>query len=187
MSANSANITARAGTDATDAKREAKLARDRKSSLAYYYAHKEELRPKRAAYQRRWRKANPERALELKRINCARHRDKLRARLKRYDELHPEVKKAGIKRYKAKAKLETLTHYGGGRAVCVQCGYSDLRALTIDHINGGGTKHRASIHGASLYTWLRKNEYPEGYQTLCMNCQLIKRVENGEHAKPDSN
>ncbi len=23
-------------------------------------------------------------------------------------------------------------------------------------------------------------DYPEGFQTLCMNCQFIKRFENGE-------
>jgi len=31
--------------------------------------------------------------------------------------------------------------------------------------------------GSRFYYWLRRQGYPEGYQTLCMNCQWIKRSE----------
>lgn len=83
-------------------------------------------------------------------------------------------------------KIEVLTHYGNGKLSCVKCGFDDIRVLSIDHINGDGAKHRRLILGASrtggsqLYHWLKKNNYPQGYQTLCMNCQWIKRVDNNE-------
>ena len=32
----------------------------------------------------------------------------------------------------------------------------------------------------NLYNWLIKNNFPSGFQTLCMNCQFIKREENRE-------
>lgn len=140
-----------------------------------------------AANMREWHRRNPEKAAAAKRRNYQGHRDTVRARLKRYDERHPEVKRAGIRRYKAKAKLETLTHYGDGRAVCISCGYTDLRALTIDHVNGGGRRHRMAINGANMYAWLRKRGYPEGYQTLCANCQMIKRMEEHEHGNRANN
>ena len=80
-------------------------------------------------------------------------------------------------------KEAVLMHYGGGQCVCVRCGFTDLRTLSIDHIEGGGTRERIkfSALGSQFYRRLQKNNYPDGYQTLCMNCQWIKRFENKEH------
>ena len=76
---------------------------------------------------------------------------------------------------------EILTHYGGGKLACVVCGEGRLACLSIDHINGGGTKHRKQMGGGSaFYCWLKKQNYPKGYQTLCMNCQFVKRFERRE-------
>jgi hypothetical protein len=70
-------------------------------------------------------------------------------------------------------KQGVLTHYGNGECACVWCGFKDIRALSIDHIHDNGRAHRREIH-RSLYNWLIDNDFPEGYQTLCMNCQFIK-------------
>jgi len=90
--------------------------------------------------------------------------------------------------------MDVLTHYSGGTPHCVgwngvECPShcTDIRCLTIDHINGGGNAHRklvAQKGSSSLYKWLRDNNYPEGFQTLCMNCQRIKVVENKEWGVP---
>jgi hypothetical protein len=68
---------------------------------------------------------------------------------------------------------------------CSRCGFSDRRALSIDHINGGGNEHRKKIKaaGTAFYVWLVRNKFPQGFQTLCMNCQFIKRHENHEAVK----
>ena len=102
-----------------------------------------------------YRAAHPEKALE----QWIHQRDRLRER-----------------------KIEVLTHYGNGRLACVRCGFTDLRALSIDHIEGRGNRHRQGKlrTSASFYAWLKKNNYLGGYQTLCMNCQFIKRDENNE-------
>ena len=73
-----------------------------------------------------------------------------------------------------KRKSLVLSHYGNGNLACVKCGFNDVRALSIDHINDNGTEHRKKI-GCNIYLWLITNEFPPGYQTLCMNCQFIKR------------
>jgi hypothetical protein len=66
-----------------------------------------------------------------------------------------------------------------GGPVCVRCGFNDVRALTIDHRNGGGTQHRRSVKSLwSIYKHVI--DHPEDYQVLCWNCNYIKRVENGE-------
>jgi hypothetical protein len=85
-----------------------------------------------------------------------------------------------------RVRIEILTHYGNGIAKCAMCGIEDMRVLTIDHINGGGKKHRESINkkaGHDFYKWLKDNAYPDGYQVLCANCQWIKRIENNEYKR----
>jgi hypothetical protein len=63
---------------------------------------------------------------------------------------------------------------------CCKCGFSDLRALAIDHKNGGGTKER-EVGGGYYAMVLRKVESGSGdYQLLCFNCNQIKKHENGE-------
>ena len=65
----------------------------------------------------------------------------------------------------------------GGKCVC--CGETIIEFLTIDHINGGGTKHRKEVVGGRLYDWLIKNNFPEGYQILCMNCNMAEGIFGG--------
>ena len=65
--------------------------------------------------------------------------------------------------------------------VCVQCGFSDARALNIDHVNGGGSKEGSAIGTDGIYRKILKMEHPENeYQILCCNCNWIKRHEHGE-------
>lgn len=81
------------------------------------------------------------------------------------------------------ARIEVLTHYGNGKLACVHCGFNDIRALSIDHIAGGGKQHERERRSTQLAQWLRKRGFPLGYQTLCMNCQFIKKLENKEQTK----
>ena len=74
----------------------------------------------------------------------------------------------GVRRLKA----EVLCHYSGGLLKCACCGDSHIEFLGIDHVDGGGTKHRIELgHGGGvLYRWLKRNGYPTGYRVLCINC-----------------
>ena len=123
-------------------------------SREYYLLHRDE----RLAYHAKYRNEN---------------RDKVRAASRKSNKL-----------LNLKEKVAALLYYGGGEMACVKCGFNDIRALSIDHIYGGGKAHNRSIHngklGGHFYHWLKKNDYPKGYQTLCMNCQWIKRSENNE-------
>lgn len=79
-------------------------------------------------------------------------------------------------------KFIVIAHYSNGTGICNRCNETDIRVLSIDHINGGGTQHKKTIKG-SFYRWLINNNFPSGYQVLCMNCQWRKRSENNEYAK----
>ena len=77
---------------------------------------------------------------------------------------------------KQKIRLEALKHYSGGKIKCVCCGEKEISFLAIDHINGGGTKMRRekNLAGYNLCAWLKKKNYPSGYQILCHNCNMAK-------------
>lgn len=118
------------------------------------------------------------------------YRDAHKKEWHEYNAIYRLTHKAEIKQQKAlhgyEYKVKTLTHYGNGRLACVRCGFADVRALSIDHIYGGGKEHMKVINktGSHFYRWLIMGNFPKGYQTLCFNCQWIKRAENGEYSHP---
>ncbi|MEV5468309.1 hypothetical protein AB0N37_22185 [Streptomyces griseoincarnatus] len=84
-------------------------------------------------------------------------------------------------------KLRSAALDAYGRA-CACCGETIERFLTIDHAANDGNVHRQRLGGSSSYVnrWLRDNEYPEGFQTLCSNCNAGRHVNGGEcpHVAP---
>ena len=77
------------------------------------------------------------------------------------------------KDYNARIRKEVLKHYSNGVMQCACCGEERYEFLCIDHINGGGTKHRRVIgYGGGLWQWLRSHGYPLGYRVLCYNCNF---------------
>ena len=129
----------------------------------YYHDHCVHIRELIAQNKR----DNPERVKEEHKRNWSRKRKYARAWLN-------------------KLRVEVLTYYGNGKCSCLQCGFSDIRALTLDHINNNGADDRRGKWGkfinggTSLYARLKKEGYPMGYQTLCYNCNLIKYREYRE-------
>jgi hypothetical protein len=63
-------------------------------------------------------------------------------------------------------------------AICARCGFTDIRALQIDHIKGNGKQDREKRGGNLLYHVLKDEK--DMYQILCANCNWIKRAEQGE-------
>jgi hypothetical protein len=80
-----------------------------------------------------------------------------------------QIKKMAL--YRKVLRTEVLNKYANGNIVCACCGEDKVEFLSLDHINGGGTKHRKLVGaGFKFFLWLRKNDYPEGYRILCHNC-----------------
>lgn len=86
---------------------------------------------------------------------------------------------------KTRLKLRTrvLAMYSTeGALQCAACGYKDIRALVLDHINGNGGCERSKIKGTcGIWRNALKSYRPDLYQVLCANCNAIKRIENEEH------
>lgn len=81
--------------------------------------------------------------------------------------------------YQERLKMEIFFIYSCGEMKCAYCGYDkNIDALSIDHINNNGYIQRKekNLNGFGFYKWLKSNNYPEGFQVLCRNCNWIKRT-----------
>lgn len=82
--------------------------------------------------------------------------------------------RAVLKHYR-KAREIVFDHYGWK---CECCGETIPQFLTIDHIDGGGCQHRKQV-GNQFYPWLKRAGFPEGYRTLCLNCNAGRQRNGG--------
>ncbi|MFM6944068.1 MAG: hypothetical protein ACKOXV_02165 [Bacteroidota bacterium] len=104
---------------------------------------------------------------EVKKAKAAEYREKNRQKLRDKQRL-----------YRRSLKQQVLDYYGNS---CKKCGYKDVRALQIDHINNNGAEERKSlgsqnVSGWRFYQYLIAKGLPDGYQTLCANCNMIKQL-----------
>jgi hypothetical protein len=123
-------------------------------------------RAKRQEYNRNYRRINP-------------GPERLRAR--RYREAHREKHIADERSRNRAVKLQVLTYYGPNWKLCCSwpgCEIEDPDMLTLDHVNNDGYYDRLENRGlgVKLYKILRRESYPDGYQTLCGNHQLKKEA-----------
>lgn len=103
--------------------------------------------------------------------------------LKNLDKYKANIKKQHDKNREKKIqervalKEKILTHYStSDTPQCVCCGIVGAVFLTIDHINGGGASHRREEKIKDFYWWLKREGFPEGFQTLCWNCNSAKHL-----------
>jgi len=75
-----------------------------------------------------------------------------------------------------KVKKEVLNYYSNGKMACDCCGENHYEFLSIDHIDGGGNKHRKKMGISNMCSWLKHNNYPTGYKVLCFNCNQAKSI-----------
>ena len=108
--------------------------------------------------------------------------EKVRERYRKYQLAHREYysktsvewakknrdkKRQSVRNWYKRVREDVLNHYGN---CCACCGENRKVFLAIDHINGGGNKHRKSLKTTNLAHWVQKNNYPKEYRILCHNC-----------------
>ena len=102
-----------------------------------------------------WNKAN--------RAKCA-------AATRRHYQRNKESKKQYARDQRDRLRRAALARYGN---ICACCGECDPAFLTIDHIVPAG-KRKSEYERKALYAWLKSQGYPDGFQTLCWNCNMAK-------------
>ena len=105
------------------------------------------------------KKRNPEKYRAIDKAWREKNIDHMKQYLKSYNHAREE-----------KVRKAVFAFYGGENPTCACCGEEHREFLTIDHIDGEGAKHRKEIGRGHLYDWLVKNNFPDGFRILCMNC-----------------
>lgn len=113
---------------------------------------------KNTEYHREYRSANPEKVREARKRRYARNKD-----------LDKQWRDNGLMRL----RHGVFQAYGG---VCIKCEESDEQLLIIRWIGEGTDPFKPVQGGGSIkrYRTLRDNKYPEGYVTLCHNCNALE-------------
>ena len=108
--------------------------------------------------------------------NKMRQRERRRIAQSKYRETHRDILSIRGKKYQQIRKINILAHYSpNGIPQCECCKEQRTVFLTIDHINGGGVRHRKGIgvgSGDAFYKWIVKNHYPPIFRILCFNCNF---------------
>ena len=68
-----------------------------------------------------------------------------------------------LKEKSNRIKEQVLDHYSH-KCQWEGCKITDSDMLQIDHIEGSGKKHKREIGRVTLYDWLIKNNFPEGFR-----------------------
>ena len=102
----------------------------------------------------------------------------------RYREKHREayrITSARNTRNSNRRRRIKLIDFLGGK--CIKCGFSDYRALQVDHTRGDGKKHREEEGNKFCYKLYKSvaEDTSGRFQLLCANCNWIRKSENNEN------
>lgn len=102
--------------------------------------------------------------------------------VKKWRLAHREHWNEYFRNYVRKQRIKAMEVIGQGIIKCRICGFDDIRALEIDHINGGGTiERRRNKTTTYSYKWYRMiitgKRSIQDLQILCGNCHNIKSYE----------
>ena len=104
-------------------------------------------------------------------------------RAKKMREYYNKNGKIIMKKQAIERRIKCLTHYSNGtmKCACPECYYHThdcpTEFLTIDHINPEYKPDKTGKNSRSRgvdYRWLIDNDFPEGFQILCWNCNCSK-------------
>jgi hypothetical protein len=153
---------------------ELKRQRNREASARYRERNREKFNQR----MRDWREANRSKDREHKREY--RNRKIATGTVGEVAALRA-AESAKTKRNQDRCRDEVYGAYGGYKCNC--CGETEQMFLSIDHVHNNGAEERKSGKykgsGSAFYAWLCKNNFPKGYQVLCMNCQVGKHKNGG--------
>lgn len=87
-------------------------------------------------------------------------------------------KTASNRNLRRRTKLIVLAYFG---QKCAHCTETDIRVLTLDHVNGDGNAHRKEVGDSSVRVWRdvakqieRDGKPARDCQLLCYNCHAKK-------------
>ena len=108
--------------------------------------------------------------------------EKAKASRRKYQKTHAkQLNKQKNKKHR-ELKYEVMKEFSKRQSnsnvpccACVKCREKEIKFLTIDHIHGRRLMgHSRELGGLRLYKWIIKNNFPDGLQVMCHNCNKAK-------------
>lgn len=134
---------------------------------------------------RRWRKANGEKWKKITHEYAKKTWWKYREAVSKWRIKNKDAVKKRARERVIEVKMKVYSHYSQGVPRCKCCGETEVKFLSVDHINNDGAKHRRTMRrgkkgggtgsGTQLYYWIIRNGFPKVFQILCLNCNFGKR------------
>jgi hypothetical protein len=90
-----------------------------------------------------------------------------------------EKKRESTNRRRRDIALEAFTHYSGGDPRCYCCGETQVLLLALDHIDGGGNKHRKELKVSHQSHWAKRNGWPAIFRVACHSCNMGAHLNGG--------
>lgn len=135
----------------------------------YYHNNIELEHQRRKKYHDSHREEINERHRMRYHANIETQRQRGRDKHKKYRERYNE----NSRERRGLAKKFVIAYYSDGKNCCNCCGQNIYEFLSVDHVNGGGYKHRLGVSG-DFYWWLVRQLFPDGFQILCFNCNCAR-------------
>ena len=98
----------------------------------------------------------------------------LNARARAFQARFPERRRAGQRKHREMLRQKVFAAYGGK---CACCGEARPQFLAIDHVAGGGNKHRRRekiFNPHMMRLFIVRAGFPSDFQLLCHNCNGAK-------------
>jgi len=136
-----------------------------------------------------WKRGHPESVRRGAKIYREKNRESIRNKNRIYnaerrkDQEFRSINNIKTKEWRINQRKLVLEHYGGTPPSCSCCGESIIEFLTVDHIDNDGAAHRRDnkiASGGQTYSWIIKNNFPPGFQILCMNCNFGRAHSEGK-------
>lgn len=88
-------------------------------------------------------------------------------------------KRVNTNRRRKEVLLEALKVYGGEAPACYCCGETVVMLLSLDHIEGGGSKQRRETGNTRTYEWAKRNNWPAIFRVACHSCNFGAHLNGG--------
>ena len=126
----------------------------------------------RKAYRKEYYQKNKKQKIEYTKKYTIENYEKI----KEYQKSYKPIKNKARREQNFKNRKFVIQHYSNKTNKCACCGEEEMYFLTIDHIEGRAKWGHEGYTSGKLYRFLIKNDYPKGFQVLCMNCNLAKGI-----------
>lgn len=113
---------------------------------------------------------DPERKKEYMKKYCQIHKEEIRLKARKYRLEHKEIMNRRSRKHYREFKKKLMEKLGGK---CVYCGCTNIQALEINHINGGGHLENKRKGCYRIFREILDGIYPYPIELTCKVCNAV--------------